>query len=125
MSHLRLPYLCLMAALALLQGCVFVPRTVEIYDPECQLLARQMVLESSVVLNTLHHCGGDMCAAVLVGAGVVTAASLVVSGSIAIIGNVVYWFESRGRCAGRPAADPAVNPAGRSPPAMLQPAVRP
>jgi hypothetical protein len=30
--------------------------------------------------------------------GLVTAASAVVSGSIALVGNVVYWFERQGRC---------------------------
>jgi hypothetical protein len=30
--------------------------------------------------------------------GAVTVASAVVSGSIVIAGNVVYWFEKRGQC---------------------------
>jgi hypothetical protein len=34
----------------------------------------------------------------LVAMGAVTAASAVVSGSIALVGNVVYWFERQGRC---------------------------
>jgi hypothetical protein len=31
-------------------------------------------------------------------AGVTAAASAVVSGSIAVVGNVVYWLERQGRC---------------------------
>jgi hypothetical protein len=33
----------------------------------------------------------------------VTAATAVVSGSVALVGNMVYWFERQGQCA-RPAA---------------------
>ena len=39
----------------------------------------------------------------LASAGLVTAASAVVSGSIALVGNVIYWFEKQGRCLGSPA----------------------
>jgi hypothetical protein len=34
----------------------------------------------------------------LVALGAVTAASAVISGSIAVVGNAVYWFERQGRC---------------------------
>jgi hypothetical protein len=34
----------------------------------------------------------------LVATGVVAATSAVVSGSIAVVGNVVYWFERQGQC---------------------------
>jgi hypothetical protein len=33
-----------------------------------------------------------------VGLGVVAVASAVVSGSIAVVGNVVYWLERQGQC---------------------------
>ena len=35
---------------------------------------------------------------VLVIAGAVSATSLVISGSIAVVGDAVYWLERRGRC---------------------------
>ena len=38
--------------------------------------------------------------------GAVTAASAVISGSIALVGNVVYWFERQGRCGRMPAPEP-------------------
>ena len=34
----------------------------------------------------------------MVSAGATAAASAIVSGSIVIVGNVVYWFEKQGRC---------------------------
>jgi hypothetical protein len=83
---------------ACLPACVFVPRTTHVYDPECRIEARQMVLELHQVAG-FGGCVNEGCVALLVAAGTVTAASAVVSGSIALAGNVVYWFERRGACA--------------------------
>lgn len=85
-----------------LSACVVVPQTREVYDPECRMLTRQMTLETAV-LGTFHSCAGDACGAMLVAAGAVTAASAVISGSIALVGNVVYWFERKGQCGPAPA----------------------
>jgi hypothetical protein len=83
--------------LILLQGCVVVPRTREVYDSECRTLTHQMTLEAAV-LGGFQSCSGDGCVAMLAAMGAVTAASAVVSGSIALVGNVVYWFERQGQC---------------------------
>ena len=37
-------------------------------------------------------------AELLVLAGAVSAASLVVSGSVVVVGELVYWLEAKGRC---------------------------
>jgi hypothetical protein len=97
---------CLLLALG---GCIVVPQVHEVYDPECRILTRQMTLEAAY-LGGFHACAGEGCLALLTAAGAVTAASAVVSGSIALVGNVVYWFERQGRCNPRPAATP-VTPA--------------
>lgn len=91
--------LATLAAVGVLAGCVVVPVTRDVYDPDCRLTRRQIELEAAV-LGGFYGCGGDQCAALLAAMGVVTAASVVVSGSIAIVGNVVYWFEHQGRCKG-------------------------
>jgi hypothetical protein len=83
---------------AFLQGCVVVPRTIEVYDRECKIESRQMVLEVHQI-GMLGHCTNNGCVAALAVIGAVTAASVVVSGSIVVAGNVVYWFEKRGQCA--------------------------
>lgn len=94
---------CAAPALVLaLGGCVLVPQTRQVYDHDCQAVRREMTLEVAV-LASFHSCKGDACAAMLATAGVVTAASAVISGSIVVVGNMVYWFERRGGCA-RPAA---------------------
>lgn len=112
--------LALLAATAL-GGCVFVPRTTYIYDEECQIRARQMVLEVEQV-GTFVGCRGDACAAVLAGVGVVAAASAVVSGSIVIAGNIVYWFEKQGNCLRREDLPPDYLP---PPPYTAPPATMP
>lgn len=82
-----------------LAGCVYVPRTTHVYDEDCQIEARQMTLDLQQVGYFAGGCyGGRDCAALLVAFGAVTVASVVVSGSIVIAGNIVYWFEKRGRC---------------------------
>lgn len=95
--------LALLAA-ALLAGCIVVPRTAEVYDPQCRTFVRQMVLETAVI-GTIGHCHNDGCAVMLASLGIVSAASAVVSGSVAVIGNIVYWAERRGQC---PPEAPAV-----------------
>jgi hypothetical protein len=86
-----------LAVVALLQACVVVPRTDAVYDQDCKILRRQMVLEVQQ-LGSFGGCANDGCVALLVGFGVVAAASAVVSGSIAVVGNVVYWVEQQGKC---------------------------
>ena len=88
-----------------LQACVVVPATREVYDPECKVMKRQMTLEMAAV-GSFQSCGGDACKAMLVAMGAVTAATAVVSGSVALVGNMLYWFERQGRCA-RPVPVPA------------------
>ena len=80
-----------------LEGCVVVPQTHEVYDPECSTVTRHMTLETAV-LGSFRSCANDACVAMLVTTGAVAAASLVISGSIALVGNVVYWFERQGHC---------------------------
>ncbi|MBC7955778.1 MAG: hypothetical protein H7Y33_07910 [Cytophagales bacterium] len=81
----------------LLQGCVVLPRTDTVYDEQCKVLRRQMTLEVQQ-LGAFGGCANEGCAVLLVATGVVAVASAVVSGSIAVVGNVVYWIELQGQC---------------------------
>ena len=85
----------------LLQSCIVVPRTVEVYDPECQVVARHMDLQS-VQVGYIAGCSDQGCAALIVAAAATVTASAIISGSIVVIGNTVYWFEKQGRCNPRP-----------------------
>ncbi len=85
------------AAALTLASCVVVPQTREVYDPDCQVHHKQIVLEAAVI-GHFGSCGGDACAAAMATFGIVAVASAVVSGSIAVVGNVLYWAEKQGRC---------------------------
>jgi len=82
---------------ASLQACVFVPRTTEVYDPDCRIASKQMQLEP-VQVAAFGGCTNNECAALLVFAGATAAVSAIVSGSIVVVGNIAYWFEKQGRC---------------------------
>jgi hypothetical protein len=89
--------LLLPAAILTLQACVFVPRTTEVYDFDCRVSSRQMDLQA-VEIGGFGRCQSRDCAVILVAVGATAAASAVVSGSIVVVGNVVYWLEKQGRC---------------------------
>jgi hypothetical protein len=83
---------------ALLQGCVYLPRTATVYDDKCQVNYREMSLQPYQVAQFAGSCNHRDCAYLLVALGAVTAASAIVSGSIVVAGNLVYWFEKQGQC---------------------------
>lgn len=84
------------AALAL-QACIFLPRTTQVYDADCQIAARHMDLQP-VQLAGISGCNNEGCAILLAASGLTAAASAVISGSIVVAGNAVYWLEKQGRC---------------------------
>ena len=89
-----------------LTSCVVVPRTVVTYDQACRVYARQVTLDATPISGVVLNCGVQpaSCTAALVMAGIVSSASVVVSGSLAIVGNVAYWIEKQGQCNGVPPA---------------------
>ena len=89
--------LLLYCTFAFLPGCVYLPNTTTIYNERCQTYERHMTLEVQQ-LGTVMGCQGDACAAALVAFGAVSAATAIVSGSIVLVGNMVYWLEEQGQC---------------------------
>jgi hypothetical protein len=85
------------AATALLAGCVYLPETTTVYNSECGIYERRVTLEGHQVASIMG-CRNEGCAAALVVAGVVSATTAVVSGSVVVIGKVVYWLEKQGQC---------------------------
>lgn len=122
------PLAPLALATLLLCGCIVVPRSTEVYDPQCRTMVRQMVLDAAVV-GPFGHCHDEGCGAMLAAMGLVGAASAVISGSVAVIGNIVYWIERKGRCPPAPmeaAPPPAVPlPAGGAAPSAAPAASAP
>lgn len=64
-------------------------------------MAKEMVLEGGQ-LAAIQHCANQACLVLVVGAAAVTAATVVVSGSIVVIGNMAYWVERKASCARSP-----------------------
>ena len=96
-QSLRLSALSLCLA-PLMQSCMVVPRTVSSYNAKCQIVERRVTLEAQQV-GAVASCGNNAeCAGLLGFYGLVAATSAVVSGSVAVVGNVAYWFERRAEC---------------------------
>lgn len=87
----------LAAAAALLQGCVFLPRTTSAYDEKCEVHYRQLTLEAHVG-QFPGSCSGKDCGYLLVALGLIAAGSALVSGSIVVTGNAIYWTEMQRKC---------------------------
>lgn len=86
-----------LSVVTLLSACVYVPRTTLVYDHECKVMVKHLVLEGGQVA-AIQRCENQGCVALIVGASVVTAATIVVSGSIVVVGNIAYWLERKARC---------------------------
>lgn len=87
----------LLMGITLLAGCIYLPHTTTSYDPACGIQERHMTLEVAQV-GLFGRCVNDGCVDLLVVAGVVSATTAVVSGSVVLAGNTVYWLEEKGRC---------------------------
>jgi hypothetical protein len=94
---LRRPTAVAAMSCVLLQGCVVLPATVEDFDLDCQVVTHHMVLQT-VQLAEINHCANQSCLVLVVGAAATAAASLIVSGSVVVVGNAVYWVEKRSSC---------------------------
>ena len=91
------------AAGALASACVVVPVTTTEYDPDCQQVRHHMELQT-VQIAAFNRCDGQGCQAALVSAVAVTAVTAIVSGSIVVVGNMVFWAERRAGCTVPPQA---------------------
>jgi len=104
-----------LAASVLATSCVIVPVTVASYDAGCQVMTHHMELRATQV-GAFQTCGNGTsdyrCAALLASLGVVAAASAVVSGSIVVVGDAVYWAEERTNCAVPVKPSPAAGTSG-------------
>ncbi|TMP39658.1 hypothetical protein [Pseudoalteromonas rubra] len=97
MKIIRLTLSTVLLGLPLLSGCLFAPQEVQYYDPKCKTILKKKVLNSAQI-QAVRQCRGEACAVILAGAGLVSAASLVVSGTIVIASNTVSWLEKAQGC---------------------------
>jgi len=74
-------------------GCIAYPKEVQYYDSDCHIEWRKMTLAAQDMGNI--HCSHAVACAAILG---VSAGSVIVSGTIVVAGNTVYWMEKRGKC---------------------------
>jgi hypothetical protein len=84
-------------------ACVVVPKKVASHDEKCMVSTQKVELTMEQV-ETFEDidCFNNDCKMEFVGAiassALVTTTSAIVSGSIALVGNTLYWLESQGEC---------------------------
>ena len=49
-------------------------------------------------MDVIVGCQNEGCIQALALAGVGSASTMVISGSVALLGDIVYWLEARGNC---------------------------
>ena len=72
--------------------CIVVPKLEEKKDSRCKLVTRSWTLETQGEIP--ESCDRD-CLAFAAG---LYSSSVVLSGSIYVLGNTIHWFEKVGRC---------------------------
>lgn len=83
----------------LLTGCIVTTHVVEHFDDDCQIVTKHVELSTSQVRGTVGPCSEtNQCIGHLVSLGFMSAASAVISGSMVVVGNTVYWLEKQGKC---------------------------
>lgn len=88
-------------------ACIVVPKKVSSYDTTCMITTHKFELsvEQAKIFDEVdcisHSCKAELIAAVATST-FATTASAIVSGSIALAGNTLYWLESKGKCIDSP-----------------------
>ena len=80
--------------ITILIGCAYYPKQVEVYDADCNITFKKLVLQRSDSNLQVADCENEACIAALLA---IPMQALVV-GSIVVAGNVVYWLEKEGQC---------------------------
>ena len=81
----------------LLSSCIVLPRQEMVFNQDCGYLVKKMTLTSEYI-DIVDSCHSEDCIALLIIGGVIGTTSLLISGSITIIANVIYWMERKAEC---------------------------
>ena len=101
---MRSPTVVLILSALLLGGCAASVKVVNVYDPKCQINTRKVTATVEQV-RALEACSNEQCVAQVLELAFSTVTAPIMAGSIAVVGNVVYWLEKAATC--RPAAETA------------------
>jgi hypothetical protein len=82
----------------LLNSCIAVPKVADNQEPRCELITKELTLETIKAEGFKPSGGSEGAAYVLLAIGAVYSATVIVSGSIMLTGNAVHWIEQEGTC---------------------------
>jgi hypothetical protein len=103
-------YISILFITLLIQSCIVLPKTVPEEDQECLLVTKSMTIDyytspdmiDEAVDEMVHAISSDChepeCLLVFAPLIAISVGSLVVSGSIVVVGNTIHWIEEQGRC---------------------------
>jgi hypothetical protein len=97
-------------------SCVVKPKQVAGFDYECDIVTRkiELTLEQQKNIHKIN-CQNEECkidlVAELASSIIIVPLSAIVSGSIALTGNTLYWLEEKGRCLSSKKATASRSPA--------------
>ena len=86
-----------------ISACVVTPKKVASYDGKCRVSTQKVILTTEQMRTfdeidcLTGSCKEEVTGALIV-ATLTATTSAIVSGSVALIGNTLYWLESQGEC---------------------------
>lgn len=88
----------------LLCSCAVMPEFTEKFDKKCQKVQKkvELTIEQTAMFDDLECSNKGDCKAMflgnIIGSVIVFPVSAIISASIAVVGNTIYWVEEYGQC---------------------------
>ncbi len=94
----------LVVPIVLVAGCMYQPKLTTYYEEGCTIEFRRMTMtleqQQQLLYGDVTCSGADHCKALFALRFIVAAAALpvsaIVSGSIVVVGNTIYWLQEQG-----------------------------
>lgn len=85
---------------ASLSACAFVPETADDqrYADSCEMHTKKLTLTVKEIGDGFCENGNDVEICLLTFGVIVPAGSLLLSGSVVLVGNTLHWLEYQGKC---------------------------
>ena len=77
-----------------LSSCSFYPKQIEYYDSDCDIKYKKLIMKQSNFGMRRGDCNNEACIAAIISIPI----QAIVTGSIVIAGNTIFWLEKEGRC---------------------------
>ena len=93
----------LVISVCLLTACVYYPKASEQPIENCVLVMKHLTIDvytelGDNIVNGMHSCNDESCLAVLALVVTIPVTTYVVSESIVLVNNTLYWLETQAVC---------------------------